>query len=381
MNKNTKNEVGFVEIIDGFFTDAVLSDFSEDERVRARIIFSVLSFSAVGLAISSFVMLCLSLLMVRNLWIGVLFSVVVSIGMGLTAYFFRINGRILITANIFSVLMFVSIGTAFLVTGGIHSPVAFLLLAVPVMIFMVAGRKSGLLWSLVVLMFYLAVFYLDRKGISFVQIMREQNRELVTTSLWYLSAVIIIGFLAIYERIVGGLTVAIHDEKSRFHDGAIYDALTGFLNRESFQQTFEEALHEVSSSGGRLALLRIDIKNLKQVVSQLGYDVGDELVRQLSGLCRQAVASEGVLGRFGSGEFCILLPKVRDRGQVISLVSRLKRDFGNHIEISEGIKLPVRIGMGGVFAPDFSISSRSLLRGVQDALVECDALRENFVLR
>lgn len=377
MNQN----ISLAERIDGFFLDSALKNFSEDDRVRARIIFSVLVFASISVAFSSFVMMCLSLLLVRNLWIGVLFSVVVATGMGLTAVLFRRNGHILMAANIFAILMFASIGSAFVVTGGINSPVAFLFLAVPVSIFMVAGRKSGLLWSCITLLGYLIVFYLQHSGVNFVQIMRSQNVEMVTTSLWYMSGVIIIGFLAIYERIVGGLVTAIHEEKSKYHDEAIYDALTGFLNRESFQEKFEEALHKVSTSGGRLSLLRVDIKNLKQIVNQFGYDMGDELIKRISAICQDALGAEGFLGRFGSGELCILIPEAEDRGRIISLISRIKKDCGHYIQASNGVKLPVRLSIGGVFAPDYSISSRSLLRGVQDALVESESLRENFVLR
>jgi diguanylate cyclase (GGDEF)-like protein len=375
------HSVGFSQKIDRYFPESIFQGFSEDDRVRARIVFSVLYFSAIVVAISSFVMLCLSLLLVRNMWVGVIFSAVVAAGMGSAAFLLLRNGNIFIAATIFSCLMFISIGTAFSVTGGIHSPVAFLLLAVPVSIFMVAGRKSGLWWSLATLGLYLGIFLLSRAGVDFIQIMRDQNREAVTTFMWYLSAVIIIGFLAIYERIVSGLTDAIHDEKLKYHDEAVYDPLTGFFNRDAFQGKFDEMLHEVSHSGGRLALIRVDIKNLKTIITQLGYDAGDELVKILSTLFSSAVPAEGCIGRFGPDEFCILLPNIRDRGQVISMISRLKNACGSFIETTEGIKIPVSLGIGGVFAPDFSISSRSLLRGVQDALVECDAMRENFILR
>jgi len=377
MNHNA----GLAKKIDSFFSDAVLNRFSEDERIRARIIISVLSCSAIGIGLAAFFMLCLSLLMIRDWWIGVLFAYLVAIGMGTAAFLFGRNGKIFIAANVFSCLMFISIAAAFLVTGGIHSPVAFLLLAVPVSIFMVAGRNYGLIWSLLTLLFYLLVFMTSQMGVELIQIMRDENREVVTTSLWYLAGVIIIGFLALYERIVDSLTSAIHAEKSSYHDEAIYDPLTGFLNREAFQEKFEDALHGVSLSGGRLALLRVDIKNLKQIIAQFGYEVGDELVKKVSAICLKAVGYQGLSGRFGSGELCILIPQVQDRGQIISLISRLKKECGNYIETADGIKIPTRLSIGGVFAPDFSISSRSLLRGVQDALVECESLQENFVLR
>jgi len=193
--------------------------------------------------------------------------------------------------------------------------------------------------------------------------------------------VIIIGFLALYERIVGGLTEAIRDEKLKYSDEAIYDELTGFFNRQAFQDKFEEALHGVTLSGGRLALLRVDIINLTQIIGQCGYEAGDELVKKISTLSMQAVDQQGICGRFGSAELCILIPSVQDRGQVISLISRLKKTCGSYIEMADGIKVPVRLSIGGVFAPDYSISSRSLLRGVQDAMVECESLQENFVLR
>ena len=370
-----------VALIDEWLPEAFLRAADEDERVRARIVLGVLGISTVAVAVAVLVMTCLSLLQLRDLWTGVAMAAIVCVLMAGTAAYFRRTARIATAANGFALLLFFSVGAAFVVTGGIHSPVAFLLLAVPVSVFMVAGRRYGVIWSLIVLTFYLAIFYAESAGVRMVQIMRPENRNTVTSGLWYLSGTIIIGFLALYERIVDGLTGALMEEKSRYRDEAIYDLQTGLLRRDAFQKVFEEILHEVSHSGGRLALLRIDLKNVRQIVAQLGYDAGDELIRMAASRLLHAAGETNPVGRFGDNEFCILVPSVSHRGDILGLIFRVQKEFKSLLQLSDGVRVPVIITMGAVLAPDFSISSRSLLRGVQDAITECDAIKEPFVMR
>jgi len=341
----------------------------------------VLIFCASSVAISAFVMVCLSLLYVRNLWIGAFFAVVVSVSMTAITFFFRRTGNVAIATHLFATIVFVSIISAVATTGAINSPVSVLLLSVPVLIFLVAGWQSGLLWSAITLVGYLSICYLSLRGVSFVQVMREENRSIVIMAMWSLSCILIIGCLSLYDRIVGSLTTALRAERERFRHDALFDPLTGAYNRDSFQKKFDEALHTISYSGGRLALLRFDINNIKAINAQLDYEAGNELIKCVASQCIVALGDSGYLARFGAGEFSVLMPLIKDRGEVISMIAKIQNALAKPVEISLGARLIVKSSMGGVLAPDFSISGRSLMRGAQDALVECGERGEGFVLR
>jgi len=382
----TDNRGVFLTLIDSWIPPAILRFGNEDQQARARIVLGMLSSCAVTVALAAFIMMCISLLGIRNLWIGVACAAAVSVGMMLVAVYFVRTASLNITANLFALIIFGSITGAVVFTSGWNSPVTFLLLSVPVIIFLVAGRTSGLVWSVITMFAYLIIYDLHRADYYFIQIMHEENRDVITTFLWCLACIIIISCLSLYDLILQGLTATVREERERFRREALYDPLTGAYNRDSFQKKIVESLEITRMSGGRFALLRFDIRNLKTINAQIDYASGDELVKKVADSVQAAINRDNdnkkyILARFGSGEFSVLMQDIKDRGEVISLASRIRKVLAEPVEISSDVKVQVQNSIGGVLAPDFSVDVRFLMRGAQDAMIECAEREEDFILR
>lgn len=92
---------------------------------------------------------------------------------------------------------------------------------------------------------------------------------------------------------------------------ATHDALTGLPNRVRFAERLREAL---GASGGRLAVMCLDLDRFKQVNDRLGHPAGDALLQAVAVRLRAELRAEDTVGRFGGDEFGIVLASVGRSG-------------------------------------------------------------------
>jgi len=95
------------------------------------------------------------------------------------------------------------------------------------------------------------------------------------------------------------------DELLRYQ--ACHDDLTGLLNRRTFMERLHDNLVQVRRSRTPASLCFMDLDRFKLVNDLCGHRAGDELLRQLASLMRQAVRESDTLARLGGDEFGLLL--------------------------------------------------------------------------
>lgn len=95
------------------------------------------------------------------------------------------------------------------------------------------------------------------------------------------------------------------------HDGlrraALYDPLTGIMNRSAFTEGL--GLDMARASHGTVVLL--DLDNLKEVNDEFGHAAGDMLLRACSDTLKAALRQTDRLYRWGGDEFLLVLPMAR----------------------------------------------------------------------
>lgn len=84
---------------------------------------------------------------------------------------------------------------------------------------------------------------------------------------------------------------------------AEHDALTGVLNRGSFEKLLK--VHEKAEAP--FALILVDIDTFKSVNDTYGHAVGDEILKKVSALLRSAFRSIDFVCRIGGDEFAIIM--------------------------------------------------------------------------
>ncbi len=92
-----------------------------------------------------------------------------------------------------------------------------------------------------------------------------------------------------------------HDQLRR---AALYDTLTGALNRRAFAQGV--GLEAAKAAFGTVAML--DMDNLKFVNDSYGHSSGDEALQHLVSVMREALRPSDRIYRWGGDEFLLVLP-------------------------------------------------------------------------
>ena len=86
------------------------------------------------------------------------------------------------------------------------------------------------------------------------------------------------------------------------------DALTGFWSRSGMEERTRMAFSASQHAGTPLSCIHLDIDRLGLVNQLMGYPAGDLAIRQVSSLLAREVGSGNLVGRWGGGDFLVLLP-------------------------------------------------------------------------
>lgn len=89
------------------------------------------------------------------------------------------------------------------------------------------------------------------------------------------------------------------------------DALTGLLNRKTFDEHLMRFAAQVHDSEEQPWLAVIDIDHFKQVNDRFGHLFGDEVLILVANLLRTAFGTQHRIFRFGGEEFVVLMPPMR----------------------------------------------------------------------
>ncbi len=104
---------------------------------------------------------------------------------------------------------------------------------------------------------------------------------------------------------------------------AFHDSLTGLANRSLFQDRLRHGASRMHRTGGRLAVLFVDLDNLKAVNDALGHAAGDAVLHAtalaISGCLRECDS----VARLGGDEFGILLEDVDDLADALGSADRV----------------------------------------------------------
>ena len=96
------------------------------------------------------------------------------------------------------------------------------------------------------------------------------------------------------------------------------DQMTGALNRHGG----ENALSQLVAASGRFAVMMVDIDHFKEINDTHGHDVGDEVIKQVSGRVRDCLREQDFMVRWGGEEFLLLIPGV-DEGTASKIGQRI----------------------------------------------------------
>jgi diguanylate cyclase (GGDEF)-like protein len=146
---------------------------------------------------------------------------------------------------------------------------------------------------------------------------------------------------------------------------ASHDALTGLVNRREFERRLQEAMDSAQTGDAAHALCYLDLDRFKVVNDTCGHTAGDNMLREVASIIKDAVRDSDTVGRIGGDEFALLLvgcPLEKAR-QIADDVVRSVNDYRFvwkdkifNIGVSIGL---VEIGRGGGAIEDLMNSADS----------------------
>jgi diguanylate cyclase (GGDEF)-like protein/PAS domain S-box-containing protein len=110
-----------------------------------------------------------------------------------------------------------------------------------------------------------------------------------------------------------GLVLVLHDTSElrgltrQMTYQASHDALTGLVNRREFERRLQEAMDSAQTGDIAHALCYLDLDRFKVVNDTCGHTAGDNMLREIASLVRDAVRDSDTVGRIGGDEFALLL--------------------------------------------------------------------------
>ena len=138
-----------------------------------------------------------------------------------------------------------------------------------------------------------------------------------------LGLVLLALYAAIVVRFGRRLDAARAAEVERLAEIAITDPLTGLRNHRAFQEDVVRELQRVSRTGIPVALVLLDVDDLKVVNDTLGHQAGDERLQALADAIRATGRAADAAYRVGGDEFAVILPDARAWG-ALEFVQRLR---------------------------------------------------------
>ena len=136
---------------------------------------------------------------------------------------------------------------------------------------------------------------------------------------------------------------AMRRRTSYFKHEAETDALTGLLNRGSYDRLLEE-------NNENVALVLIDVDLFKQVNDEYGHEVGDEVLKKVANLIVRHFRSSDYVCRIGGDEFAVIATNVSpaSRSGIEGKLSAIAEDLA---ESSDGLPR-VTLSFGVAFSSD-----------------------------
>ncbi len=157
---------------------------------------------------------------------------------------------------------------------------------------------------------------------------------------------------------------------------ANHDALTELPNRRLFYDRVKHAIQRAQRSGGRVAVLFLDLDQFKNINDTLSHQVGDQLLQQVAQRLAAQVREEDTLGRLGGDEYVLLMEGNLELSDLSRLAEKLLATFREPIHVA-GHELHPTGSMGISLYPDDASDADHLLRNADAAMYQAKQLGRN----
>jgi diguanylate cyclase (GGDEF)-like protein len=147
----------------------------------------------------------------------------------------------------------------------------------------------------------------------------------------------------------------------RMQQLATVDELTGLFNRRAFRDSATRAIASGERNRKPVALLMLDLDDLKAVNDRSGHSAGDRAIVTVGQCCLDAIRTSDTAARLGGDEFVILLPDTDIEG-ARNIARRIERTVAGAVVGSQALSVSVGVSVTDTY-----------IRSVDDLVASADA--------
>lgn len=146
------------------------------------------------------------------------------------------------------------------------------------------------------------------------------------------------------------------------------DALTGLPNRHMMPSLVSQAFERARRSGGKVAIMFVDLDNFKGINDSLGHQIGDETLTMVAQRLSKRLRDTDKLVRLGGDEFLVVAENLHSAGDAAQLAQSLLETLSAPLVLTGGRQLFVSCSMGVGLFPDDGDNAELLLQEADTAM-------------
>jgi diguanylate cyclase (GGDEF)-like protein len=152
-----------------------------------------------------------------------------------------------------------------------------------------------------------------------------------------------------------------------------FDAMTGFMNRNGFEDQLYESFKTLESDDDAHQLIYFDVDSLQLVNDTFGREAGDEVIMRVAALLEGHVPKSGVLSRLTGDDFCMLLTHA-DTDTALDYAHKI-REQGDTLRYLQGDKsLQITMSIG---VAEFNRAAGDIGATLTSARMACEAAKDH----
>lgn len=187
--------------------------------------------------------------------------------------------------------------------------------------------------------------------------------------------------MQLLTELAGDIAFAIDhiNKQERLNYLAYYDVLTGLANRSLFHERVAQYMRSAVSGGHKLAIVLIDLERFKSINDSLGRPAGDALLKQVAGWLTQKTGDVNLLARIDADHFALVMPEVRQDGDLVNLVEKTMEAFFQHPFCLNDAVFRIGVKVGIALFPDDGDDTDTLFMNAEAALKKAKESGERYL--
>ncbi len=169
------------------------------------------------------------------------------------------------------------------------------------------------------------------------------------------------------------------DEQRKILDyQAHHDGLTGLPNRVLFSDRLKQGIKKAKRNGTQLALFFLDLDRFKEINDSLGHEIGDNVLKVVTGRIKDKIRQEDTFARLGGDEFTLIIENLLDVNDASRLAQKILDVLSLPVWMDEK-NLYVTGSIGISLYPRDGTDASSLLKYADTAMYKAkDEGRDNY---